>query len=513
MAQYYTTMNLKSRFAPSPTGYLHLGNARTALFAWLAARAVAGRFVLRLEDTDQSRSPQIYEKALLEDLRWLGLNWDEGPDIGGPVGPYRQMERLDIYQKYYEALLETGQAYPCYCSAEDLAAERAVQRASGKSPRYGGRCRHLNEGQRSDLEARSIQPVLRYRVPDSGMLTVPDRVWGERSYALADLGDFVIRRSDGSPAFFFANALDDALMGVNLVLRGEDHLSNTPRQILILQALDLPVPEYAHLPLLLGSDGQPLSKRHGAASLRDLQFYGYLPEAVRNYLARLGHHYTETDLLDDQALAAGFSVEKISRAPGHFDVVQLQHWQRLALQALSDTQLWEWRDLQYALNDAQLWKRLLAANLSDIENGLREKILKAVSEDENLQIQFVAAVRANVLFPEDAVDWLIRCFADEAFAALEKEDTAIAALAETPAEFWPLAAMLLQQSAGDYRIWTKTLQQESGLKGKSLFMPLRAALTGRSHGPELAALLPLIGMERAQQRLHTAASVLSEARN
>ncbi|MBU2758965.1 glutamate--tRNA ligase [Acidithiobacillus sulfurivorans] len=499
MAQYYTTMDLKSRFAPSPTGYLHLGNARTALFAWLAARAVAGRFVLRLEDTDQSRSPQIYEKALLEDLCWLGLNWDEGPDIGGPVAPYRQMERLDIYHQYYETLLAAGQAYPCYCSAEDLAAERAVQRASSKSPRYGGRCRHLNAEQRRDLEAKGIQPVLRYRVPDSGMLTVPDRVWGERSYALADLGDFVIRRSDGSPAFFFANAVDDALMGVNLVLRGEDHLSNTPRQILILQALNLPVPEYAHLPLLLGSDGQPLSKRHGAASLRDLQFQGYLPAAVRNYLARLGHHYAESDLLDDQVLAAGFSVDKISRAPGHFDVVQLQHWQRLALQELSDAQLWEW---------------LLAANLPNvsIENRLVEKMLKAVSEDEDLPIKFVAAVRANILFPEEAVDWARRCFADEAFAELEKEDAALAALAEAPAEFWPLAAMLLQQSAGDYRIWTKTLQQESGLKGKSLFMPLRAALTGRSHGPELAALLPLIGMERAQQRLRTAPSVLSEAR-
>ncbi|MBU2811138.1 glutamate--tRNA ligase [Acidithiobacillus thiooxidans] len=497
MAQYYTTMNLKSRFAPSPTGYLHLGNARTALFAWLAARAVAGRFVLRLEDTDQSRSPQMYEKALLEDLRWLGLNWDEGPDIGGPVGPYRQMERLDIYHQYYETLLLAGQAYPCYCSAEDLAAERAVQRASGKAPRYGGRCRHLSVEQRRDLEARGIQPVLRYRVPDSGMLTVPDRVWGERSYALADLGDFVIRRSDGSPAFFFANALDDALMGVNLVLRGEDHLSNTPRQILILQALDLPVPEYAHLPLLLGSDGQPLSKRHGAASLRDLQIQGYRPEAARNYLARLGHHYAESDLLDDQTLAAGFSVEKISRAPGHFDDVQLQHWQRLALQALSDAQLWEW---------------LRAANSSNIENRLLEKMLKAVSDDKNLPIQFVAAVRANVLFPGEALDWARRCFADETFAELEKEDAALVALAETPAEFWPLAAMLLQQSAGDYRIWTKTLQQESGLKGKSLFMPLRAALTGRSHGPELAALLPLIGMERAQQRLRTAASVLSEVR-
>ncbi len=477
MAQYYTTMNLKSRFAPSPTGYLHLGNARTALFAWLAAQAADGIFLLRLEDTDQARSPQRYETALLEDLHWLGLHWQEGPDVGGPAGPYRQMERLPVYQAYYAQLLALGEAYPCYCSAEDLAAERAVQRASGQAPRYGGRCRHLDAAARDALEAQGIQPVLRFRVPDQGSLSVPDRVWGERSYALADLGDFVIRRSDGSPAFFFANAVDDALMGVNLVLRGEDHLSNTPRQLLILQALALPLPEYGHLPLLLGNDGQPLSKRHGAASLRDLREQGYVPAAVRNYLARLGHHYLESELLDNAGLASGFSVQQISRAPGYFDEVQLQHWQHLAVQAMNDADLWAW-----LAQDPRLSKAVPAGQES----------------------AFVAAVRPNILFPEAALDWALRCFPDHNGALLELDEAAKKTIAAAPASFWLQAANLLQQTEGDYRTWTKALQQESGQKGKALFMPLRAALTGLTHGPELAALLPLIGMDEALARLRTA---------
>ncbi|OYV80990.1 MAG: glutamate--tRNA ligase, partial [Acidithiobacillus ferrivorans] len=317
MAQYYTTMNLKSRFAPSPTGYL-------------------------LEDTDQTRSPEIYERALLEDLRWFGIDWDEGPDRGGDHGPYRQMERLAIYDQYYARLQASGQAYPCYCSADDLAAERAVQRSAGKAPRYGGHCRRLHAEVRTEREAAGIRPTLRFRVPDQGTLPVSDLVWGERQYALADLGDFVIRRSDGSPAFFFANAVDDALMGVNLVLRGEDHLTNTPRQILILQALGLPVPDYGHLPLLLGADGQPLSKRYGAVSLRGLREAGYLAPAVLNYLARLGHHYSATGFLDSSALAQGFALTQISRAPSHFDMVQLQHWQHEAVQSLDDAAVWNW---------------------------------------------------------------------------------------------------------------------------------------------------------------------------
>lgn len=471
MAQYYTTMNLKSRFAPSPTGYLHLGNARTALFAWLAARSVGGTFILRLEDTDQDRSPEIYEQALLEDLQWFGLDWDEGPDRGGDHGPYRQMERLALYDTYYARLQATGQAYPCYCSADELAAERAVQRSAGKAPRYGGRCRHLSAEARAEREAAGMRPTLRFHIPDQGILSVPDLVWGERQYALADLGDFVIRRSDGSPAFFFANAVDDALMGVTLVLRGEDHLTNTPRQILIMRALGLPVPDYGHLPLLLGADGQPLSKRHGATSLRDLQHHGYLPAAVRNYLARLGHHYTATDFLDNTALAQGFALTQISKAPGHFDAVQLQHWQHEAVQSLDDAAVWNW----------------LAPHLQDKVPTGRE-------------MPFVAAVRANTVLPADALDWAERCFATPTMDVEAAE-----AITDVGPEFWSVAQTTLQVAGGDYRLWTKALQQASGQRGKSLFMPLRAALTGRTHGPELAALLPLIGAARALDRLRAAA--------
>ncbi|MHB1322170.1 MAG: glutamate--tRNA ligase [Acidithiobacillus ferrivorans] len=471
MAQYYTTMNLKSRFAPSPTGYLHLGNARTALFAWLAARSMNGTFILRLEDTDQQRSPDIYEKALLADLQWFGIDWDEGPDRGGDHGPYRQMERLALYEAYYAQLQVTGQAYPCYCSADDLATERAVQRSAGKAPRYGGRCRYLSAEARAEREAAGMRPTLRFHIPDQGTLSVPDLVWGERHYALADLGDFVIRRSDGSPAFFFANAIDDALMGVNLVLRGEDHLTNTPRQILILQALDLPVPDYGHLPLLLGADGQPLSKRHGATSLRDLQHHGYLPAAVRNYLARLGHHYTATDFLDNTALAQGFALTQISKAPGHFDAVQLQHWQHEAVQSLDDAAVWNW----------------LAPHLQD-------------KVPRGQEMPFVAAVRANIVLPADALDWAERCFATPVMDA-----EAAAAITGASPGFWAAAQTTLQAAGGDYRLWTKALQQASGQRGKALFMPLRAALTGRTHGPELAALLPLIGAVRALDRLRAAA--------
>ena len=471
MAQYYTTMNLKSRFAPSPTGYLHLGNARTALFAWLAARGAGGTFILRLEDTDQQRSPEIYERALLEDLRWFGIDWDEGPDRGGDHGPYRQMERLAVYDQYYARLQASGQAYACYCSADELAAERAVQRSAGKAPRYGGRCRHLGAAERAEREAAGLLPTLRFRVPDQGTLTVPDLVWGERRYAVGDLGDFVIRRSDGSPAFFFANAVDDALMEVNLVLRGEDHLTNTPRQILILQALGLSVPAYGHLPLLLGADGQPLSKRYGAASLRDLRKDGYLAAALRNYLARLGHHYSATGFLDSGALAQGFALNQISRAPGHFDMVQLQHWQHEAVQSLDEAAVWNW--------------------LAPLLRG-RVPI--------GLEMPFVAAVRANILLPDDALDWAERCFGAPALAA-----DAVEAIIGVSPEFWSVAQATLQASEGDYRRWTKALQQASGHRGKALFMPLRAALTGLTHGPELAALLPLIGEERALARLHAAA--------
>jgi len=469
LAAYDTTMIQKSRFAPSPTGYLHLGNARTALFAWLAARHDGGRFVLRIEDTDRERSPRQYEGALLEDLRWLGLDWDEGPDCGGDHGPYRQMERQNIYGELYQRLLDAGLAYPCYCTPEILAAERERQRASGRAPRYSGRCRDLDAAARARLEAQGLRPSLRFRVATTGRLRVADLIWGEREYVLADLGDFVIRRSDGSPAFFFANAVDDALMEVDLVLRGEDHLSNTPRQVLILQALGMRAPRYGHLPLLLGTDAQPLSKRHGAASLRDLRTAGFLPLAVRNYLARLGHHYVENDgeLLTDTQLREGFRLEAIGRAPAHFDLQQLEHWQAQAVQTMAAEQLADW----------------LAPVLTELERP-----------EERLA--FVEMVRPNIRFPAEVQDWLRRFLYDPA-----PDADALPVLQETPSEFWMLAAATYASKGGAWKDWIGALQEASGRRGRALFQPLRAALTGRLHGPELAHWCALLGPERCRQRL------------
>ena len=252
---------LVTRFAPSPTGHLHLGNARTALLNYLAARKTGGRFILRVEDTDEARSSDNFMRELFEDLRWMGLDWDEGPDIGGPHAAYRQQQRRAIYEEWLVKLDAAGLTYPCFCTPAELNISRRQQLAAGKPPRYAGTCRNLTEEQRAERLVRGQAAALRFRVPNGEVVTFNDVVHGEQRFSTDDIGDFIIRRADGSTAFFFSNAIDDALMGVTLVMRGDDHLTNTPRQMLILQALNLSIPRYAHVALLLGMDGAPLSKR------------------------------------------------------------------------------------------------------------------------------------------------------------------------------------------------------------------------------------------------------------
>lgn len=275
---------LVTRFAPSPTGHLHLGNARTALLNYLAARGSGGSFILRVEDTDEARSSEKFMADLFEDLHWLGLSWDQRPDVGGPHAAYRQQQRRGIYESWLQKLEAAGLTYPCFCTPAEINIARKQQIASGKPPRYSGKCRALTEAQRTELLVSGKPAALRFRVPSGQTVAFNDLVHGEQRFASDDIGDFIIRRTDGSTNFFFSNAIDDSLMGVTVVLRGDDHLTNTPRQILILQALGLPVPRYAHVALLLGMDGAPLSKRHGDLSLRDLRKRGYLPSAVRNHL-------------------------------------------------------------------------------------------------------------------------------------------------------------------------------------------------------------------------------------
>jgi len=458
----------KSRFAPSPTGLLHLGNVRTALFNALVARREHGRFLLRIEDTDATRGHERYTQSLEADLHWLGLDWQEGPGPGGPHAPYLQSERGPVYERFFAQLETGGNVYPCFCTEHELEIARKTAIAAGRPPRYSGRCRRLTVEEVAARRAEGRSATLRFRVEEGATVEFEDRVRGLQRFATGDIGDFVIRRSDGTPAFFFSNAVDDALMEVTLVLRGEDHLTNTPRQILLLQALGLPVPAYAHIALVVGRDNAPLSKRTGSRSVQELREQGFLPLAVNNYLARLGHTYESNALLDVESLSQDFDLARLHRAPAHFDEQHLLHWQREAVHQCDGRVLWAW----------------LAPAVADL-----------VPEPESGA--FVEAVRGNILFPVDARHWAERIYAD----TLEPTHAAGEVVRAAGDEFFDIARRALEKHGVDFKAVGDMVKQESGLTGKALFRPLRAALTGELDGPEMAKLLPLIGPERAHRRI------------
>jgi glutamyl-tRNA synthetase len=462
---------LVTRFAPSPSGYLHLGNARTALLSYLAARKAGGRFILRVEDTDEARSSEEFMMALFADLKWLGIDWDEGPDIGGPHASYRQQERRSIYEEYLSRLDAAGLTYPCFCTPAELNISRKRQLAAGQPPRYAGTCRNLTTEERAERSGRGLPAALRFRVPEGQVVSFVDGVHGEQRFNSDDIGDFIIRRTDGSTAFFFSNAVDDALMGVTLVLRGDDHMTNTPRQILILQALNLRIPQYAHVALLLGMDGAPLSKRHGDTSLRDLREHGYLPGALRNHLVRLGHSCVSDGWLDDAALIADFDLNRLGRAAAKFDEAQLRHWQKETVAHLSPDEFLKWI-------------------ATELPPGL----------DSQQQTQFVTVVRANIELPSDARTW-----AKVIFGKLEEfEPSALAAIREAGEGFFTEALKVIGHPGSEFKQAVKALGQAAGKKGPALFMPLRAALTGFTHGPELAPMLALLPFAEVQARLEHA---------
>ncbi|MFP5344859.1 MAG: glutamate--tRNA ligase [Gammaproteobacteria bacterium] len=463
---------VKTRFAPSPTGHIHMGNTRVALFSALYARHRRGLFLLRIEDTDLERSAARYIEALKEDLRWLGLAWQEGPEAGGPHGPYRQSERLDIYERYFNELRERDLAYPCFCSAQELALSRKAQLAGGRPPRYAGTCARLSEAEIQSRLEQGLRPTLRFRIPAGTAVEFEDLVRGPQRFSSGDIGDFIIRRADGTPAFFFSNAVDDALMGVTHVLRGEDHLSNTPRQMLLLQSLHLDVPRYAHLSMIVGPDGAPLSKRHGSRSVCELRESGYLPEAVNNYLARLGHHYESNELLSPEQLAAGFDLGHLGRSPVRFDNAQLQHWQQLALARADSDELWAWMGCK-----------------------VHEKVPQAQ------RVAFVNAVRHNVTLPGHALLWAHILFDDH----LELSQTAREAIAQAGREFFQQAAAAHEKHPDDFKALANEIKARTGKSGKALYQPLRAAVTGELDGPEMAHLLSLLGVRRVAQRLLAAA--------
>ncbi len=462
---------VKTRFAPSPTGLLHLGNARTALFNLLFARGRDGVFLLRVEDTAPERSREEFLVALEEDLRWLGIIWQEGDSAGGELGPYRQSERGEVYRAYFERLFKADTAYPCFCTPRELELSRKAQRAAGRPPRYAGTCARLSRDQAAVRLARGDSATLRFRVPDDEMVVFDDLVRGRQQFRAADIGDFVIRRANGSPAFFFSNAVDDALMEVTHVLRGDDHLANTPRQILLLRALALKAPDYGHISLIVAEDGAPLSKRQGSASVQELREQGYLPAAVVNYLARLGHSYTENDLLNVDTLGQRFEPARLVSSPARFDVAQLRHWQREAMTVLSATELWERAPAQS-----------------------RERV-PAIQ-----QAAFLETVRENVLFPAELAVWSERLFAEE----LEPDPAAHEVITEAGQPFFEAALGVLDAAPRDFKAFADGVKAVTGAKGKALFKPLRAALSGTLDGPEMRRIYDLLGPDRARRRLASA---------
>src|SRR5204862_6264777 len=326
---------MRVRFAPSPTGQLHVGNARTALFNWLLARGSNGTFILRIEDTDAERSTRESEGEILRDLRWLGLDWDEGPDVGGPRGPYRQSERMHRYQSDAKELLGADAAYYCFCSTAQLGAEREEAVAAGRTARYAGTCRRLSRDQAAARIAAGERPAIRFRVLEARDAVSTDIVRGDVRFHTDVIGDPVIVRADGHPAYNFAVVVDDALMEVTHVIRGEDHISNTPRQVLLYEALGFAPPSFAHLALVLGPDHSPLSKRHGATSVAEFRAKGYLPEALVNYLALIGWSPGNDDeLLPVEELARRFSLDRVGHSAGVFDEEKLawvnRHYLKMA---------------------------------------------------------------------------------------------------------------------------------------------------------------------------------------
>ena len=467
---------MKTRFCPSPTGLIHLGNARTALFNALLAKHANGCFLLRIEDTDNERSTEEFAQTLMHDLCWLQAKWDEGPDIGGEYGPYWQAERTPIYDRYYKKLQDNNLAYLCFCSEAQLQLSRQTQRAAKQAPRYAGTCSCLTTGEIEKKIAQGLQPNLRFRVPQNKTIEFNDAIKGKQTFNSNDIGDFIIRRSSGAPSFMFANAIDDALMQVTDALRGEDHLTNTPRQLMILQALNLTAPQYGHLSLITGNDNSPLAKRHGSKSLQELRNTGWLAIAVVNYLARLGHYYSNNTLMDFTQLAKEFNITHLSHSPAKYDPQQMLYWQKEALNHISNSAFWNWL----------------------IDNGL-----DATAIPKEMQDIFITAIKPNTIFPKDAIYWSTIFFNE----SLNLNQQAIDSIKQAGAIFFNTALDAVNQFDTDIKAIADHIKNQCQIKGKALFMPLRFALTGDSQGPELAALSKLLNKTTILKRLQTARGI------
>jgi nondiscriminating glutamyl-tRNA synthetase len=483
---------LKVRFAPSPTGPLHIGGARSALFNYLLARKENGVFIVRSEDTDLERSSRESEHNILEALRWLNIHWDEGIEVGGDHGPYRQTERLNIYQQYTDNLLASGQAYHCYCSEDELEQERQELIAKGETPRYRGKCRNLTPEDRARYEAEGRKPVVRFRVPEGQQIVIPDRVRGEVIFESDGIGDYVIVKSDGIPTYNFAVVIDDTTMNVTHVVRGEEHLSNTPRQILIYQALGLPTPEFAHISLILNTEGKKMSKRDGDTAVIDYQGKGYLPEAIVNFIALMGWSPAgEEEFFTLEEMIQAFSLDRVSKSPAVFDVNKLNYISSHYIKKVAPERL-----ADMALPYLQ-------------ETGIMPQ--GEISEQEQTWLtHFVQAIVNHLSYMAQVKDYVHYFHGPEAPApegeALEilKGEQVLGVLDVFAGKLKELEEITTDNT----KVLLKQITKELKLGGKQVYMPIRIALTGQMHGPELYDIIPLLGLENVLSRLeHTKKSL------
>jgi nondiscriminating glutamyl-tRNA synthetase len=473
---------IRVRFAPAPTGLLHIGNARTALFNFLFAKRHQGIFVLRIEDTDIERSTVASMDRIVEDLQWLGIFYDEGPDREGPDGPYRQSQRQSIYRQFADRLFQEGRGYKCFCSEERLQTLRKDQLSKGKMPRYDGRCRSLTEREISEMESSGLQPVLRFHV-GRGAIFFEDLIHGKMNFDSAGIGDFIMIRSDGMAAYNFACVIDDHLMHISHVIRGEDHLSNTPRQILLYQALSWQPPTFAHHPLILGPDRSPLSKRHGATAVSQYREEGFLPEALQNYLVLLGWTPPSgQETLSLKKMVDEFSIQDISRSAPIYNRKKLEWLNSFYLREKENGQLVELL-IPFLRNAGIPIDEIDCGWLNQMSGVLKENLVLLSQVDEYLGIFF-----------------------DEKFSF---DDRARTLLLDPKTRETLCSALRGLEDSSEVTSNEQTsllieLEKKTGRKGKDLYAPLRAAVTGKTKGPELVKTLPLLGRERIIRRLKLA---------
>lgn len=475
-----TGSQVRVRFAPSPTGNLHVGGARTALFNWLYAKKTGGKFILRVEDTDTARSTRESEEAMVRDLKWLGLTWDEGPDVGGPNGPYRQSERTAIYKANVDKMVAAGKAYPCFCTDEELEAMKKDAEEKKLPPVYRGKWASASAEEVAEAMAKGMPYCYRYRVPKNQEIKINDLVRGEVSWNTDTLGDFVVLRSNGMPVYNFCVAVDDALMGITHVLRAEEHLPNTLRQMLIYEALEYRVPQFGHVSLILAPDKSKLSKRHGATSVGEFRTQGYLAPAMINFLSLLGwNDGTEQEIFTADELTQKFSLDRITKSAAVFDKVKLGWMNGQHLKALPEEEA-------SALVAGYM---VQAGLLKSADSAFAKATLKIVVKNLELVADGEAEVRKLLAYPfeETVASADAKAVLDDNFGEV------VAAVLRSYASGEVEAA--LKQGHEGYKAWVTAIGKAQKRKGKRLFMPMRIAFTGRMAGPDVGDQLELLALE------------------